>query len=214
MKQITLVTLAFFFTFLCSCKKDETTTPKETVLYQTSFSNDDGKWQTGTIANGSKAFYQNGQYWMEGSNGGVLYSMADNFFSGPTSKMTVEAIVKIDNLSTIPENGIGGLVWSAQSDYYVFMVTFDGYWRLGEYNRSRGEWVYFNDWVRDNNILLNDYNKLRIEQAGGTTRFYINDVQVHSMDAVNRATLDKLGFFVSASSRVKAKFFKTVQQNG
>lgn len=214
MKNIVFVSLIGIIFFLQSCSKDDDPAPQETILYQTNFDQEDDVWWVVSTGDASTS-YNDGQYWLTSlsPNYSAYYIVGNDFFANATG--TVEASIKVEYLHNQTDYGNGGLAWNYKSNgsndsYIAFGISANGFWKLARHSSTNG-WVDIVSWSLNSNILQNDFNKLRIEQDSDKIHFYINGVQVYSMNYSEDLTLDKTGLYVSALSRIKADYFKAVE---
>ncbi|WP_300596696.1 hypothetical protein [Niabella sp.] len=202
---------------VASCKKNDVS-KKETVLYETDFSNDDGHWPTGNLgSSGASATIGNGYYTMVGGNGGREV-WTGQIFSGTTGGMALEASVKLSSNSGA-NNGEGGLIWglrkNSSTDVYTgfyFEISYDGYYSIWGYpDGSEKPYVLYKDWVLNSAIRNNQFNKLRIVLKNNELRFYVNDKELFAMPSPGNGTLDQPGFKIRKYSTMQVDYFKAVQ---
>jgi len=217
-------------TGMFSCSKSSTVTPpKETVLYQTDFSSNDGRWVVGTISGGGATYYQNGNYFVVGgigtytyiksNTGGATftYSCISNVFNGSSGNIAAEASIK---MSSAP-NG-AGMVWNFQSggqntSFYVFEINTSGQWGIYQYqlvNATTNPNIYsittITSGTANSIIQQNQFNKLQIAQNNGQLQFSVNGTQVSTMNATGN-TLDQVGLFADVHSILQASSFEAVE---
>lgn len=216
MKNIAFLFLISVGFLLQSCSKDDDSVslPKETILYQTDFSKDDGQWWVDNDGVGSGS-YNNGQYWLASSSSQVYYTTLGNVFSTTTGTTAVEASIKLEYLNNKTDYGFGGIMFNYKKNgsnysYMIWNTSYNGYWKLARYNSASGYTDYV-DWTLNNAIRQNDFNKLRIEHTADKIRFYINGSEIYSMATTNGPTLDQVGLSINSYSRIKADYFKAVE---
>lgn len=222
-----------FVMFACigmvSCSKNGTlTTPKETVLYQTDFSSNDGRWVVGTISGGGATYYQNENYFVEGSQVGTYayikvtsaaftYSCISNVFNGSSGDIAIEASIK---MSSAPAGA--GLIWNFQSggqniSFYVFEINTSGQWGIYQYQLvdattipNKYSITTLASGTAISAIQQNQFNKLQITQNKGQLQFLVNGTQLIEMNA-NSNTLDQVGLFADVKSILAANSFQAVE---
>lgn len=223
--SLALLTL-FVIAGMFSCSKSNdvkaskgTITPKETILYQTNFSNDDGKWVVGDISKGGSTYYQNGNYVVVGGNdiNTFTYSYTDNFFANSSGNIAIQASIKA--ISTFGANhGNAGLIWDFRSSgpgnasYYVFEINYSGLWGIYQYqltNNATNQWAITTvaAMVANSAVKPNDFNTLQIKQSNGQLQFSINNTQVYKMNETG-GDLDQAGLFADVSSKLQANLFE------
>lgn len=212
--------LAFlFFTGTFSCKKGDTVTPKETVLYQTNFSSNDGKWAVGQIPHGGSTYYQNGNYIVVGGNdiNTFSYSYIANLFTGISGDIAIQASIK-----PVVSSGKGqiGLLWDFQSEggqnssYYLFEISHGGQWGIFQYqltDPTNDLWTITTvvGWTVSSTMQADQFNNLQIKQSKGQLLFSINGAQVYKMNTTG-STLDQAGLFADVNSELEANLFEAV----
>lgn len=206
---------------ICSCSKNNNGThpPKETILYQTNFSADDGKWAVGNINKGGSTYYQNGSY---GVIGGVdintfTYSYTDNIFTGISGKMAVSASVSVTRSFNSGGGGNGGLIWNCQPNaqefsYDVFEISYTGQWGIFQFlrtNTANNIWTItaIAPWTTSSNVQTGQYNNLQVMSNNGQLQFSLNGTQVYEMTAASGA-LDQAGLFADVNSTLQANHFE------
>lgn len=205
---------------ISSCSKNDhtTTQPQKTVLYQTDFSSDDGKWPVGNIYRGGSTYYQSGGYFVVGGNdiNTFTYSYTNNFFTGLSGEMAIEASIK--PTPSFGKGGNAGLIWAFQSSgqnsssFYVFEISNTGQWGIFEYqltNSANNQWTItiIAGWTGNGAVQQSAFNDLQITQYNGQLQFSINSTQVYKMNATG-STLDQAGLFADVSSMLEANFFE------
>lgn len=229
----THIIIKAFIMFACigivSCSKNNTVpTPKETVLYQTDFSSNDGRWVVGTFNWGGAAYYQNGNYFVEGSQVGTYAyikvtaaaftcSCISNVFNGSSGDIAVEASI---NMSSAPAGA--GLIWNFQSSgqstsFYAFEINTKGQWGIYQYQLvdatiipNKYSITTLASGSANNAIQQNQFNKLQIKQNNGQLQFSVNGTQLIAMNA-NSNSLDQVGLFADVVSILQANSFQAVE---
>lgn len=221
-KQYFSITLSVLIviTGISSCSKSSntTTSSQKTVLYQTNFSSDDGKWVVGHINKGGSTYYQNGTYIVVGGNdiNTFTYSYIANVFTGSPNDIAVQASIKAIN--SFGNGGNTGLIWNFESNgqnsasYYVFEISHNGQWGIFQYqltNSTTNQWAITTiaNWAANNAVQQSQYNNLQITQQNGQLQFSINNTQVYKMKATG-SNLDQVGLFADVNSELQANSFE------
>lgn len=220
MRKYTIVAgLLLAWGSMLSCKKNkDNAKPQETIVYETDFSNSDGKWPVTPNPDGSAIAYENGYYLLKaGPTKSFTCPLGQDIFSGTTGDVAIETSVKPEYYND-PKGGTGGLVWNlhpvAQGyTSYVFLITYDGYWAIF---RSKPDgsnaWDMIVDYTKSNTIKQNQFNKLRLTRITNNWHFYINDKEVYSMPvASGYANLDRVGLVANTYSILRADYFKAIK---
>lgn len=119
-KYTVVITLLLVGGSMFSCKKDkENINPQETVLYETDFSNNDGKWAVGSKPDGIATSYENGYYVVKGgTDRSCTGSLTQDIFSGTTGDVAMEAAVRPAYYNN-SQAGVGGLAWNIQPSFVL-----------------------------------------------------------------------------------------------
>ena len=181
MRYLFLALLTFpVLTGLFSCSKNKNTSaPVVTVLYQTNFTSDGGKWVVGDILKGGSTYYQNGSYMVVGGNdmSTFTYSYTDDFFSNTSDNIAIQASVKaVNGYTNGPAAGNAGLIWNFQSSgqgsasYYVIEIKNTGLWGIFQYqlaNSATQQWTITTiaAMVANSVVKRNDFNILQIKKS-------------------------------------------------
>lgn len=204
----------FFLSFFVSCKKDGVGSKKETVLYETDFSSDDGKWFKESNQYGTSSI-NNGYYSLISSATQGFYNTLNPIFNSNNLNVAVETSVKLTT-NGATKYGNGGLVWgyreNSSGKRFNFQIAHNGYYVIYGYpNGDNDNYVDYVSWKLSSSVKQNQFNKLRIELREGTLYFFINSSEVYSMPAPDNEGLDNLGLVVQSSSTLQADYFKVVE---
>ncbi|ANH81979.1 hypothetical protein A8C56_14270 [Niabella ginsenosidivorans] len=211
----------FFFLLLTvivftACKKSDVK-PKETVLYETDFSSNDGKWGTGTPSNGIVLSISDGYYTFRNSSTGSYGSWLENpVFTGTPARSAIEASIKTAQTGN-DGWGSGGLLWNlkkiSNNNYYEFgfVISYNGKFEIYGYpNGDQDSYTEYVSWTLSSAIKTDSFNKLRITLTTGTLHFFINDKEVHSMPATSEGALDLAGFIADRGTTLQMDYFRAV----
>lgn len=210
---LSILAVANFLMVLSSCKKDDAGRTKETVVYETDFSEDDGKWYVGNTAAGVRISIEDGYYRFKAGAGGGWMVWTGNVFTDAGKGGYVEASVKLSPNGN-NDYGFGGLIWGmvpsdADANEFRFDISYNGYYRILGF--PDGEQMEYKPWTTLNTIRNNQFNTLKIQLKNQQIYFYINDREVHSMPAGRWNTLDRLGCVVARNSNMEVDGFRAVE---
>lgn len=213
MKKYNKIIITLFILLLTqySCKKDKSGLT-EKVVYQTSFSSDDGNWAVGTTSI-VDAHVVNGYYVSRTLTTGAWVTWIDSIFNKPTNEQYIEASIKVTNNGT--NGGSGGLVWNlvepvSGNNYieYYFEISDNGYFTIYGYPNGVNLQLY-KDWTSSTSINLYNFNTVKIKLTDGKLFFYVNGVEVYSMPAIKN-TLDEVGMSTGGETTLEVDYFKAV----
>jgi len=210
--------IAFVIIAFSSCKKDDVK-PKETVLYETDFSSDDGKWRLYQEQGIGYFYYQDGFY-VVASTSTSLHCIQSEFFGGKKQNMAIEAAVVIAKGPTHPGGNTivtGGLVFGYKYTddnnyhYNIMSISEKGVLSLAYFDKRTEQWTrYISDKDIKNTVYTDTPNKLRVELKNGMLYFYINGTEVHKMTDVTSGSLERPGFWVNGHTILLTNYFKAV----
>jgi len=211
--QKMLLAVLTVFVLLSSCKKSDVS-KKDTLLYETDFSSDDGNWPV--VTSGSyPTSIRNGYYQMtNNSSQGIHFYWTRALFSGITHTTAIEASIKVFPVNG-NDYGTGGLMWNEnQQDntQFFFVISSSGEFAIYGYPEADGEFVMYKDWALHSKIRKDQFNKLRVELRQEIFHFFINDTEVYKMEAVNDRSLDQSGFGIAKGSSLQADYFKALER--
>ena len=199
---------------LASCSKKDDPKPKETVLYETDFSSNDGNWRTGSFLSGTvSASIENGYYTMRNNSTQYYYFATSRIFSGITSTTAIETSMKVTGIGAGVTNPSAALIWNFNTtDESDFTFGFSGYGQFTIQGLPDGNNnVVYKDWALHSAVRKNDFNTLRIELKNNMLYFFINGTEVYSMKPVNGNTLDQVGFEVPRQRALQVDYIKAVR---
>ncbi|MBZ4187502.1 hypothetical protein [Niabella beijingensis] len=212
MKQTLLLLLSSAVVLSQSCRKDDVK-PRETVLYETDFSSDDGQWPTGTLATGVSADIQNNYYQITSRNTSY-YVYASSRFNGVSGNTAIEASVSVSAIGNPATLYPGGLAWNinpSRNLVFMFGIYPDGQFAIGGWPDANG-FVSYKDPTTSTAIRTGGFNTLRIELRNKRLYFFINGTQVHDMSPVNDSSLDLPGLILGGPDlSMRTDHFKAVQ---
>ncbi|SDD97907.1 hypothetical protein [Niabella drilacis] len=211
--QKLLLAVLTLFVWMPSCKKKDVS-KKNTVLYETDFSSDDGYWWTGTDVYGT-TFISNGYYNMvtPPTGNGQNNTLTQGVFTGGQKNTAVEISLKVARNQTTDSYG-AGLVWgksgsgATRTAYYFYISPRGGYTVYGFPNGLNNPGVTYADWTTNSIVRPDGFNKLGIELKQGQYHFSINGREVYSMAAGNNAKLDLMGLGAGKGLNVQVDYFK------
>ena len=105
---------------------------------------------------------------------------ADSWWRVQSGRSFGDSIVEVEATPTGgPDDNVYGLMtgWQNWSNYYLFMISGDGYFRLSK--REGGNWTRNDPWTRSEAIKLGKAtNLLQVQRQGETLSFYANGVKL------------------------------------
>lgn len=105
---------------------------------------------------------------------------ADSWWRVQAGRSFGDSIVEVEATPTAgPDDNVYGLMtgWQNWSNYYLFMISGDGYFRLSK--REGGNWTRNDPWTRSEAIKLGKAtNLLQVQRQGETLSFYANGVKL------------------------------------
>ena len=217
-KYYPVLIIAFVIIAFSSCTKEDVK-PKETVVYQTDFSSNDGKWRI-YEGQGYGYFYYQGDFYVVASTSTSLYCVQSEFFGGTKQNMAIEASVVIAKGPTHPGGNTivtGGLIFGYEYaddnnyQYNIMSISEKGSLSLAYFDKRTEQWTRYIDDKDIKNIIHTDIpNKLRVELRNGMLYFYVNGTEVHKMTDVTSGSLEKPGFWVNGHTILLTNYFKVV----
>ena len=211
MRKLTVLLALVMVLLIQSCSKDDGPTFKESSIYETDFSKDDGRFWLG-ILNGAKIDIQEGYYYFTNSDkSGIYFSSLKPLFESPAKNAAIETRISITGLSK-NNPGAGGLVWGLKtSDNSQYRFQLNGFGKFLIYGVTGDEEIiYYQDWTRHDAIKYGSgvMNTIRMELRSEKLYFYVNGTEVFNMDQVNNGIIDNLGYCSSYETTLKADYFK------
>ena len=154
----------------------EQSLPSGSVLFVDDFSNPASGFDHFMTAEGIMD-YDSGGYRI------LVNSLQTNFWATPRKDFSdVSMEVDIGKLGGPDENRIGLLCRFSNNNYYFFLVTSDGYYGIGIYFNGQAILLGQNELQANENIKKGlAVNHLRADCAGNMLTFYVNGVQVTSI---------------------------------
>lgn len=216
--SLILAALAGILFWASSCKKEKLNGPKETVMYETDFSSDDGKWNLSPFPNVSLSI-NNGYLNITSntsSNGIDMY--AGSFFSASQNNTAIEISLKVERNNT-SDNNAAGLIWNKSGSgdtrvtHYFGTSPIGGYLIYGYPNGMNNPSVDYVDWITNSLTKPGDFTKLRIELKDSYFHFLLNGTEVYKMKANAGETLDVAGIFTWGGVKVQVDYFKAVSMD-
>lgn len=207
-------------TSLVSCKKDDVK-PQETVLYETNFDSDDGKWALENPFGDGTATIGGGYYTINGKTTGMGVYTSSIFYNNAKPRTAIETSIKLT--STGPSTaGTGGLLWGQDTKetasptddiVFYFLISYDGQYTISGFpNDSNHPLVNYKDWQNSSAVRNSQFNKLRIALIDNVLHFYINETEVHSMPSpIANGTLDQAGVSALKYSIAQFDYFKATE---
>ncbi|MGC4231935.1 MAG: hypothetical protein QM594_02905 [Niabella sp.] len=205
--------IALIVATFISCKKDDVKS-KQTVVYETDFSSDDGHWYRGTTSNNTVISINNGYYTFNSGAAGGWAAWLTPVFNSAIGNAGIEASVKL--ATTGPATwGNGALLWNVRGsnntgDFTAktFYISHNGYYTIAALYED-GSRETFVDWTLNSSIKQGQFNILKILSKNDKLHFYINNQEVYNMnDASGFVTLDKVGLEVSKYTNMQVDYFK------
>ncbi|GAB3428933.1 hypothetical protein [Niabella aquatica] len=214
-KFYTVFLIVFIIAAFSACKKDNPGT-KETIVYETGFSTDDGHWYTGTTSTNAVISIDNGYYIFKSGSAGGWDTWLNSVFNNNVSNSGIEASFKVATTGQ-PGWGNGGLLWnilkSANSDTYVsyyFHISHNGYYTIYGFPDGTTKKTFV-DWTLNSVIKSEQFNTLKIILKNSKLHFYINNSEVYNMETISGfANLDKVGLGVSKYTNMQVDYFKAI----
>lgn len=213
--SLVITTIAGILLFTSSCKKEDLNQPKETILYETDFSSDDGHWDLTPFPNVSH-FIDNGYLNIitDPSGDGIDMHLG-NIFTSIHNHTAIETSLKVERSKT-SENNAAGLIWNMsgsganRTTYYFEISPIGGYLIYGYPNGMANSYTNYVDWTTNSLTNPGAFTKLRIELKDNHYHFYVNNTEVYSMEANEGETLDICGIGTWEGVKVEVDYFKAV----
>jgi hypothetical protein len=122
----------------------------------------------------------------------LVNSLNTNFWSTPHKNFTdVRLEVDAGKLGGPDENRIGLICRYTGTDYYFFIVTSDGFYGIGLFSGGQAALLGQSEMQASNNIKTGlAVNHIRADCLGNTLTFYINGLQVASVQDATLASGD------------------------
>jgi outer membrane protein OmpA-like peptidoglycan-associated protein len=177
---------------------------QQKISFYDDFSRNDNGWsESSTEKITTKVTDGHYELYHKRSSGG--YCFYDDYFMETKSDFYFESKM----MQTIGETNHGyGLVWGGKnaSNCYNFMISSNGYYRIGEW--TEGKFKGLTEWVKTtaNNPML-QYNTLAVERKKNMLYFYVNGTEIHKRANLPLKGL-KFGFNLKAAMKVKADYMK------
>ena len=204
------VYLALVVLVAASCSKKDSS-PKEKVLYQTSFDKDDGYWSLDSYDSITVSI-TGGNYQIENHKYNYLWEeLTQPVFDTLDDHIAIEMRF---SMTRDPEAnyGGGGLLWNTSDGgnvAYFFDIYTDGYYDIFGYPDGQT----FKEYASEDAgklVKTDGENVLRITLVDGTLHFIINGSEVYSMKQT-ASGLDVPGVAAEGQSTVKVDYFKALQ---
>lgn len=206
-----LVYLLALSAFVASCSKnDHNSAPKEKVLYQNNFDEDDGNWSLDDYDS------------ITVSLSGGYYQIANHRYNYLWEELTNPVFDSLDNqialemsfsmqADTGADYGGGGLMWNCDTSdiAYFFDIYTDGYYEIFGYPDGQTYKQYATD-DASNLIKPGGNNMLRITLTDNMLHFIINGTEIYQMAATGSG-LDGPGIATEGQSAIKVDYFKAIQ---
>jgi hypothetical protein len=181
-RLLILFTSLIFLSLACSSNAPATSVPQDqtalsgSVLFQDDFARPISGWNRFTAAEGTMDYDAAG-YRM------LVNSQNTNFWSTPHKNFAdVRMEVDAGKLGGPDENRIGLVCRFTGDDYYFFLISSDGYYGIGIYTGGQAVLLGQSELQLNSNIKKGlAVNHLRADCAGDTLTFYVNGVQVVSV---------------------------------
>jgi hypothetical protein len=187
---LTFLFSIIFFAVACSTSSgvrlpQDRSIPSGSVLFQDDFSTQDSGWDRLMTAEGT-IDYDGGGYRL------LVNSLNTNFWSTPHKNFTdVRLEVDAGKLGGPDENRIGLICRYTGTDYYFFIVTSDGFYGIGLFSGGQAALLGQSEMQASNNIKTGlAVNHIRADCLGNTLTFYINGLQVASVQDATLASGD------------------------
>ncbi|HXA02315.1 MAG TPA: OmpA family protein [Cytophagaceae bacterium] len=175
------------------------------ILFNDDFIDNRYNWWEGKATH--KNLFSNGTYIIRS---GVLDTkgMAIN----PKKDFAVEVILK---QTEGPVNQIFGIACGQSSIFsFLFVITSNGGFLIFGYQNNKS--VTFKDWDYTYAKIIkpiNFYNKLRVEQKGTATSFYINEIKVYTATNMAHLNDNRIGMDISQGISVAVDKFTVYQKS-
>ncbi len=177
---------------------------QQKINFYDDFSRNDNGWsETSTEKIATEVTGGHYELYHKRSSGG--YCFYDDYFMESKSDFFFEAKMT----QTLGENNHAfGLIWGGKdaSNCYNFMISSNGYYKVGEW--KAGKFTGLTEWVKvtTNNPMF-QYNTLAVERKRNKLYFYINGTEVHKRDNLPFKGF-KFGFNLKAAMKVKVDYMK------
>lgn len=187
--------------------------PQGTVIYQTTYSGNDGYWFTGT-ADSASATLSNSKYETINNYKTTFVTNASNktFFGGLNDGVAIQAEVTVGAIDNNPRS-FGSISWgmdSAGNHPYNFGIRIDGYFNIWSYS-SENVTTSYSGLVKSNLIKIDSPNVLQVDAYNDTLYFLINGSLVEQMASPKGMTMDYAGYEADAQSTITSMNFKAIK---
>jgi len=180
LRRLIIALLSSFF-FLVSCSPASTPTPtspppSDTVLFQDNFDDSTSGWDRFANDGGMMDYFE-GQYRM------LVLIPGMNFWSTPEknfSDVRIEADVL--KLAGPDENRMGLMCRYQNGNYYFFIISNDGYYAIGKFIGNQSILIGQEQMQANTVIQPNMINHLRADCVGNALTFYVNFMQIASVE--------------------------------